>query len=226
METDLKYLAGSGKLALKMLERGAVKVARHVLRGLDGGNTIWLPGFKQITEILALCWVHAGRHYKKLIPVIPEHKQLLDDFITKLWAYYHQLGFQKNPLPELQLSLSLKFDELFSTITGYNDLDERIAKTRSQKESLLVVLEHPDVPLHNNPAELDARVQARRRDISLQTQNSKGTAAKDTFMSIVQTAIKLKVNAFAYIKDRVSKTMKMASLSSVIQNSAFGAPSG
>lgn len=184
------------------------------------------PQFKQITEILALCWVHAGRHYKKLIPVIPEHKQMLDDFITKLWAYYHQLlAFQKNPLPALQLPLSLKFDELFSTITGYNDLDERIAKTKSQKESLLVVLEHPDVPLHNNPAELDARVQARRRDISFQTQNSKGTAAKDTFMSVVQTAIKLKVNVFAYIKDRISKTMEMASLSSIIQNSAVGVPS-
>ncbi len=185
------------------------------------------PQFKQITEILALCWVHAGRHYKKLIPVIPAHKQLLDDFITKLWAYYHQLlAFQKKPLPELQLPLSLKFDELFSTITGYNDLDERIAKTRSQKDGLLVVLEHPNVPLHNNPAELDARVQARRRDISFQTQNSKGTAAKDTFMSVVQTAIKLKVNVFAYIKDRISKAMEMTSLASVIQNSAFGEPSG
>jgi len=24
--------------------------------------------FKRITEILALCWVHEGRHYKKLNP--------------------------------------------------------------------------------------------------------------------------------------------------------------
>lgn len=185
------------------------------------------PQFKQITEILALCWVHAARHYKKLTPVIPAHKQMLDEFISQLWAYYHQLlAFQKNPLPELQLPLSLRFDELFGTITGYDDLDERIAKTKSHKDSLLVVLEHPEVPLHNNPAELDARVQARRRDISYQTQNSKGTEAKDTLMSVVQTAIKLKVNVFAYIKDRISNTMEMASLSSIIQNLAFGVPSG
>ena len=184
------------------------------------------PQFKQITEILALCWVHAGRHYKKLTPVMPEHKQILDIFITKLWKYYHQLrAFQENPLPELQLPLSLRFDELFSTITGYDDLDERIAKTRSQKENLLVVLEHPEVPLHNNPAELDARIQARRRDISYQTQNPKGTEAKDTLMSVVKTAIKLKVSAFAYIKDRVSKVMEMPSLASMIQNLAVGVPS-
>lgn len=185
------------------------------------------PQFKQITEILALCWVHAGRHYKKLTPVISEHKQMLDVFISQLWVYYHQLReFQDNPLPERQLPLSLRFDELFSTITGYDDLDERIAKTRSQKEHLLVVLEHPEVPLHNNPAELDARVQARRRDISYQTQNPKGTEAKDTLMSVVQTAIKLKVSAFAYIKDRVSKVMKMPSLASMIQNLSVGMPSG
>ena len=88
-----------------------------------------------------------------------------------------------------------------------------------------MVLEHPEVPLHNNPAELDARIQARRRDISYQTQNPKGTEAKDTLMSVVKTAIKLKVSAFAYIKDRVSKVMEMPSLASMIQNLAVGVPS-
>ena len=29
------------------------------------------------------------------------------------------------------------------------------------------MLEHPETPLHNNPAELDERVAARRRDVSL-----------------------------------------------------------
>ena len=140
------------------------------------------PQFKQITELLALCWVHAGRHYKKLNPVVPENKVLTDAFITKLWEYYHKLLDYKNaPQPMSQLALWLEFDELFGTITGYNDLDERIAKTRSQKENLLVVLEHPEIPLHNNPAELGARAQARRRDISLQTINEKGTTAKPIF---------------------------------------------
>ena len=162
----------------------------------------------RIQGSIILCWVHAGRHYKKLNPVVPENKVLTDAFITKLWEYYHKLLDYKNaPQPMSQLVLWLEFDELFGTITGYNDLDERIAKTRSQKENLLVVLEHPEIPLHNNPAELGARAQARRRDISLQTINEKGTTAKDAWMTVVHTAMQLKVNVFKYIKDRISKTI-------------------
>jgi hypothetical protein len=47
---------------------------------------------------------------------------------------------------------------LFSTVIGYTALDERITKTRTKKTTLLRVLGRPDIPLHNNPAELDARV--------------------------------------------------------------------
>jgi len=142
---------------------------------------------------------------------------LTNTFITKIWNYYHKLLDYKNtPQPMFQLALWLEFDELFSTVTGYDELDERIAKTKSQKDNLLVVLEHPEIPLHNNPAELGARSQARRRDISLQTINEKGTYAKDAWMTIIHTATQLKVNVFGYIKDRISKTMEMTPLAQVI----------
>ena len=41
-------------------------------------------------------------------------------------------------------------------VTGYRVLDERIVKTQLKKASLLLVLDHPEIPLHNNPAELGA----------------------------------------------------------------------
>jgi hypothetical protein len=41
--------------------------------------------------------------------------------------------------------------------------------------------------LHNNAAELGARVQARARDVSFQTRSEKGTKIKDTFMTINST---------------------------------------
>ena len=39
--------------------------------------------FKLLTEKLALCWIHAGRHYEKLSPVATRHAELLESFITR-----------------------------------------------------------------------------------------------------------------------------------------------
>lgn len=175
------------------------------------------PQFKLITLLLGLCWVHEGRHYKKLDPVVPLHRKQLEQFRDKFWAYYHQLLDYKNaPNPLLVIPLATKFDRLFATRTGYAELDARIENTQAKKAQLLLVLEHPEIPLHNNPAELGARAQARKRDISLQTKNEKGTQAKDSLMTIIQTAKKLGVNTFNYFYDRISKKYEMSSLASLI----------
>ena len=125
------------------------------------------PQFKLLTKQLVLCWIHDGRHYKKLKPVVSHHQTLLDDFLTQYWIFYHRLNaFKNNPDAEQVTSLSQAFDALFSTQTGYAQLDERIAKTKAKRDELLLVLQHPELPLHNNSAELAARVQARKRDVS------------------------------------------------------------
>jgi len=41
------------------------------------------PQFNWLTYFLALCWIHEGRPYKKLSPVVPTHRELLDDFSSK-----------------------------------------------------------------------------------------------------------------------------------------------
>ena len=116
--------------------------------------------------------------------------------------------------------MSAKFDQFFSTKTGYEQLDERIGKTKKNKEHLLKVLVLPEVPLHNNAAELAARAKVRKRDVSLQTITDEGTKANDTLMTIVQTAKKLSVSAYDYIFDRVSKTFEMPSLAQLIRQKA------
>lgn len=176
------------------------------------------PQFKLLTEELALCWVHDGRHYKKLMPLVPLHQELLGDFLTQYWALYDQLlQFKQQPNEADVTRLSEEFDQLFSTQTGYDLLDDRIAKTRAKKAELLSVLRHPELPLHNNAAELGARIQARFRDVSFQTCSEAGTRAKDTFISLVQTAKKLGISAYAYIYDRVSGAYILPSLAHVIQ---------
>ena len=88
--------------------------------------------------------------------------------------------------------------------------------TRKKKKPLLLVLVHPFLPLHNNGSELGARVQARIRDINLQTICENGTKSKDTFATIVQTARKMGVNIYRYIFDRVSKKYEIPSLADMI----------
>ena len=80
-----------------------------------------------------------------------------------------------------------------------------------------MVLTLPEIPLHNNAAELGARVKVRKRDVSLQSVTDEGTRANDTFMTIVQTAKKLGVSAYDYILDRVSNEFEMISLAELIR---------
>ena len=125
------------------------------------------PQFKLITAERALCWVHEGRHYKKLSPVFPCHQVILGQFIEDFWDYYRELLVYKDaPSPEAALLLRSKFRRLFETPSGYELLDERKQLTATKVSELLRVLEHPELPLHNNPAELAARTMVQRRNIS------------------------------------------------------------
>lgn len=175
------------------------------------------PQFNRLGLYHALCWVHEGRHYKKLNPFSEMNRKALDGFLDKFWDYYHALlAYKKNPLESMVQQLSDQFDTLFATTTGYDALDNRIAMTRAKKKALLLVLAHPFLPLENNSAELGARVQARGRDINLHTISEDGTESKDSFSTITQTAKKVGVNIFRYIYDRVSKTYDMPSLAETI----------
>jgi hypothetical protein len=179
------------------------------------------PQWKWLTEELALCWIHEGRHYKKLMPYVAHHRKLLEDFLDRYWVYYDQLlGYRSQPTLEEKARLEQAFDELFATVTGYDALDERIAKTREKKESLLMVLEHPEIPLHNNPAELGARLIVRQRDISFGTRSAEGTRARDTFLTLVATAKKLGVSFYHYVYDRISGAYQMPSLAELIDEKA------
>ena len=126
------------------------------------------------------------------------------------------ITLRENPTQENAEKLSSEFDVLVSTKTNYQALIERIEKTKENKSELLLTLKYPEIPLHNNAAELGARSQVRKRDVSLHTMTQDGTRASDTFMTIVQTAKKLGVSVFDYIGDRVSKSFKVPSLAELI----------
>ena len=177
--------------------------------------------FKLVTDELALCWIHDGRHYQSLEPCVPPHRQLLETFREKYWDYYRQLwAYQQAPTPEQATLLREQFDGLFSTVTGYDNLDQRIAKTKANREHLLMVLKHPEIPLHNNPAELDARRRVRKRVVSYGPRSPKGVQGWDTLQTLLGTAKKLGVNCFQYIRDRISGARQMPALADLIQQAA------
>jgi hypothetical protein len=176
------------------------------------------PQFTWLTRNLMLCWVHAGRAYKKLVPVIPLHRQQLDTFLKRFWEYYDQLlNYCQDPTPEECARLEAGFDQLFATQTDYEDLDQRIAKTRDKKTPLLLVLQYPELPLHNNAAELAVRQRVRKRDVSFGPRTQEGLHAWDTFMTLAATARKLGISFYAYIHDRISGTNQILPMATLVE---------
>ena len=82
---------------------------------------------------LALCWIHEGRHYKKLTPWVAAHRDTLDTFVEDFWDFYDALlVYRHQPTADERTRLSAAFDTLFATTTDYWALNERIAKTRGR----------------------------------------------------------------------------------------------
>ncbi len=179
------------------------------------------PQFNWLSREMMLCWVHAGRPFKKLIPVVGLHRDLLAGFLKRFWEYYDQLlAYRQKPSLEEGLRLEAEFDTLFSTQTGYDELDQRILKTRAKKASLLLVLKYPELPLHNNAAELGVRQRVRKRDVSFGPRTQDGVRAWDTFATLAATAKKLGVSFYRYLHDRISAENEIPPLADLIEKRA------
>jgi len=179
------------------------------------------PQFNALTAELALCWIHEFRHDKKLQPRFTHHCTLLQDFGTAFWKLYQGLlDYRNHPDPVQAAALQACFDQLFAESSGYQQLDECKERTLKKRDQLLMVLSHPEILLHNNPAELGARQRVRKRDVSLQARTLEGIGAWDTFQTLVATAKKLGVNLFHYFSDRITQTYALPSLATLIQERA------
>ena len=140
---------------------------------------------------------------------------------NQIWDYYRELqAYRAQPTRTERERLAALFDEVFTPNLDYYSLDERIAKTREKKTDLLKVLEHPEIPLHNNPAELGARGRVRKRDVSIGPRNADGVKAWDTFGTLAATARQMGVSFLAYVQDRIAATNHLPGLDQIIQTRA------
>jgi len=140
------YYPGKGKIRRTRIMEAAAIAAYHQQTDFPIVEVLLsddAPQYKLLIYLQALCWVHDGRNYKKLRPVVPVHREKLDEFRGKYWDYYRKLSeFKENSSQEEAEVLSAEYDRLFSTKTGYPALDERIAKSKAKKSELLMVLKH------------------------------------------------------------------------------------
>ena len=218
----LKKGSHADVLAILALRYYLIQKEFPIVRNLlsDAGHE-----YAKISPHQGLCWLHEERHYKKMLPILKVHQDILEVIRCQIWTYYKKLlnfkELTKRQQQKQVKKLELEFDQIFTQTTIYDDLNKKLAKTFTRKEKLLRVLHLPDLPLHNNQAELGVRRKVRKRDISLHTMSDLGTAAQDAFMSVVETAIKLGVNVFDYLYDRLSNKNLMPSLADLIIAKAY-----
>ena len=86
-------------------------------------------------------------------------------------------------------------------------------------------MERPETLLHNNSSETDARAAKIKLKISGGTRSDEGQRARDTFLSLQQTCLKLGINFIAFLRDRVRGLYVIPLLATVIRERALAAVS-
>ena len=166
-------------------------------------SKIYAPQFKGILEYLGLCLIHEERHYQKLTPRQPDFLKAIEDFRKLFWDFYDELKLYKEKSSEKKKKeLSDKFDSIFAGDTCYFALNQLMEKTRAKKDKLLLVLEFPTIPLHNNTSELAMREKVIQRKMRGYFRSLQGALASDIFLGLMGTCRKIGVSFGEYLKDR------------------------
>ena len=151
----------------------------------------------------ALCWIHAERLVHKLDTFTDSARQAKQRVRALIWWLYADLkAYKLNPDPRRKAALKARFDRIFTKKTGFTTLDRLLTRLHANKAELLMVLDHPEVPLHNNGSENDVRCQVTRRKIGGTTRSENGRASRDTFYGLMKTCQKLGVSFWDYLGDR------------------------
>lgn len=169
----------------------------------------------------ALCWVHAERLINKLIPFDEKEKLAIEGVRDQIWNFYQALkAYKRKPAKRRKKALGAQFTAIMLQETCSDELNAALRRLHRNKAELLLVLERPELPLHNNLSERDIREYVKRRKISGSTRSAMGRRCRDTFASIKKTCGKLGVSFWHYLQDRVSARHMIAPLPEIIRQRA------
>jgi hypothetical protein len=165
-----------------------------------------------------LCWVHTDRIIAKLVGYSDKQREALEETRSEVWKLYEGLKeYKKSPSGEKKSQLEARFDEIFTAQTCFTSLNQTLKRIHGKKAELLLVLDRPDIPLHNNLSENDIREYAKRRKVSGSTRSSLGRRCRDTFPSLKKTCRKLYVSFWELVNDRVRGKKAIPRLSDLIR---------
>ena len=201
-------IATEGALIGSIIEHG---ISKHLVIVSDDAG--------QFNVLLhALCWIHANRAIDKIIAFTDQAKKDLDTVKDQIWQLYQDLkAYKDNPKQKDKKRLDNLFDEIFTQTTSSTSLNLALKRINNNKAELLLVLERPDIPLHNNGAENAIREYVKRRKISGSTRSDLGRKCRDTFTSLKKTCRKLGVSFWQYLKDRIEDIGQISPLAKLIR---------
>ena len=125
----------------------------------------------------ALCWLHVERPLERLVPHNEKHRLAIERIRQRIWELYTGLkAYQQAPSLTARDALAKQFDELVADRTDYPSIDGVLKGMAADRAKLLLVLQRPEVPLHNNLSEGHIRDYVKKRKISGSTRSESGSA--------------------------------------------------
>ena len=152
----------------------------------------------------ALCWIHAERLVHKL-ETFTDHQRVAQQHVRGLiWWFYADLkAYRLEPTRRRRRELRARFDRIFQRRTGFVTLDRLLQRLHANKDELLMVLDHPEIPLHTNGSENDIRCQVTKRHVSGGTHSDIGRDCRDAFLGLAKTCRKLGIAFWDYLGARL-----------------------
>lgn len=212
---------------VRIATEGAV-LGSLIAHGVSPELTVLSDGAGQFDVFVhALCWLHVERPLERLVPHNEKHRQAIEQIRQRIWELYTGLkAYRQAPTMAAREALGKQFDELVAQRTDYPSIDGVLKGMAADRAKLLLVLERPEVPLHNNLSEGHIRDYVKKRKISGSTRSELGRRARDTFASLKKTCRRLGVNFWEYLQDRVRGLGQIPRLADRIRQKAEEATAG
>ena len=123
----------------------------------------------------ALCWVHAERLVHKLETFTDQQRAAQEYVRGLIWWFYADLkAYRADPTRAPAPRVARALRSHFPAHHGFATLDRLLQRLHANKAELLMVLDHPEIPLHTNGSENDIRCQVTKRQVSGGTKTDTG----------------------------------------------------